>query len=208
MPFPKSDRVEFERNPIKEVICQLKFPAVLRLKSEVPVAFQGAIGEDYPDYSDQHHDQDGNVIQIGINHFFRTKDSQRTLSLGTDFVALSEKSYSRWEIFAAEVQRAQQAVDEVYHPAYYNRVGLRYVDVIDRSDLGLDGVAWGEILNPSMLGFLGVPTIGEDIRQALSMTSISLGAELPGEWLQCVTDFLEVTRRIIATSSILIGSQG
>lgn len=179
MLFPESLRVEFKRNPLKEVICQLRFPMILRLKSEDPIDFQARISADYPEYSDQQTDQDGTVVPVGVNHFFRSKDGNSTISLGPDFVAFSEKAYRNWDVFFREVQRAQHAVEEIYRPTYFTRVGLRYVDVIDRIGLGLKDIPWGEILNPEMLGFVGAAGIGGHVRSAVSGAVIRLGDNLP-----------------------------
>ena len=48
MDFPESPRVVYEQNPLDEVICQLRFPAVLRIDSESPVRFQEAVRNQYP----------------------------------------------------------------------------------------------------------------------------------------------------------------
>jgi uncharacterized protein (TIGR04255 family) len=47
-PFPDSDRVIYDRNPLIEVICQLRFPPILRVDSEVPARFQEQIRDDFP----------------------------------------------------------------------------------------------------------------------------------------------------------------
>ena len=42
-------------------------------------------------------------------------------------------------------------------------MGLRYIDVIQRSPLGLAGVPWKELLSPLLVGELASPDIGDDI---------------------------------------------
>lgn len=51
MPFPPTPRVRYELNPIQEVICQLRYPPILRIGAEAPAAFQEVIRKDYPLYS-------------------------------------------------------------------------------------------------------------------------------------------------------------
>jgi uncharacterized protein (TIGR04255 family) len=48
MPFPKSQRVIYRRNPLEQVICQLKFPIILRIENELPAEFQERIRDRYP----------------------------------------------------------------------------------------------------------------------------------------------------------------
>lgn len=50
MPFPDVPRVIYEINPLDEVICQLRFPPVLKIDTEVPAGFQEQIRDDYPFY--------------------------------------------------------------------------------------------------------------------------------------------------------------
>ena len=47
MPFPDYGRVIYQRNPLIEVICQVRFPPVLRIDVEPPAAFQEAIRDEF-----------------------------------------------------------------------------------------------------------------------------------------------------------------
>jgi uncharacterized protein (TIGR04255 family) len=47
-----------------------------------------------------------------------------------------------------------RALADIYSPSFYDRIGLRYVDVIDRASLGLSNVPWSELLNSTILGEL------------------------------------------------------
>src|SRR5713226_162290 len=48
MPFPDSQRVIYDRNPLEEVVCQVKFPPILKIDSAAPAAFQDEIRGTYP----------------------------------------------------------------------------------------------------------------------------------------------------------------
>jgi uncharacterized protein (TIGR04255 family) len=48
MQFPDYERVIYERNPLNEVLCQLRFPSILKVTSQQPVEFQEVIRTDYP----------------------------------------------------------------------------------------------------------------------------------------------------------------
>ena len=50
MAFPEAPRVLYELNPLHEVICQLRFPPVLRIETEVPSGFQERIRASFPYY--------------------------------------------------------------------------------------------------------------------------------------------------------------
>ena len=53
MPFPTSDREVYENNPLNEVICQIRYPAILRVAAETPSDFQEAIRDKYPMYEEK-----------------------------------------------------------------------------------------------------------------------------------------------------------
>ena len=38
--FPNSPRVIYERTPLRQVICQLRFRMILRVTAETPAVFQ------------------------------------------------------------------------------------------------------------------------------------------------------------------------
>ena len=53
MPFPETERVIYEKNPLNKVICQLRYPPILRIDSEVPSKFQDAIIDNFPLYNEK-----------------------------------------------------------------------------------------------------------------------------------------------------------
>ena len=50
MPFPRSEKVIYQKPPLVEVICQLRFPANLRIEASSPVEFQDAVKAEFPIY--------------------------------------------------------------------------------------------------------------------------------------------------------------
>src|SRR5260370_1097479 len=52
MTFPDSPRVIYNTNPLEEVICQLKFPPILKIESVPPATFQDEIRSTYPLFQD------------------------------------------------------------------------------------------------------------------------------------------------------------
>ena len=48
MPFPKSKRVQYRLSPIRTVVCQLRFPTILRVEALQPVDFQEEIRRAFP----------------------------------------------------------------------------------------------------------------------------------------------------------------
>lgn len=193
MPFPESPRVVFRENPLAEVICQLRFPTILAIATSPPTDFQDALRESYPVYEREDGLQPPPELQslVGglslpgtapppeaVHHRFQTEDGNRVITLTTSFLAVADKDYERWETFRAEVDRARTAVEAIYRPAYFDRVGLRYQDVIQRSRLGLQEVEWGDLLNPPLSGLLSADEpIRPKVRHARTDAIIDLNGE-------------------------------
>jgi uncharacterized protein (TIGR04255 family) len=111
-----------------------------------------------------------------------TEDTQRFISLTQEFVAVTEKQYRRWEDFRQEIYVARDAVEEVYQPAFYSRIGLRYQDVIDKAKIGLEDEPWSALIKPEFTGILGSPIVCEDIQQ-MRVESLIKVNEILGGWL-------------------------
>lgn len=194
MPFRESPRVLYTPNPLVEVICQIKFPAILRIGSGDVADFQERIRKDYPLYQLQEPsfgmpnipkemvaviDQVFPKMPGPSNHKFSTKDSSRYISLSQDFLALADSAYSRWETFREEAVKAERALREVYTPAFYSRLGLRYRNVISRETLKLGEVAWSDLLSQNIIGELGDAETATAISQIRTSCVIQL-PEIPG----------------------------
>ena len=172
MLFAERERVLYRVNPLAEVICQLRFPTILRIREGQLAEFQDTIRSDYPIYTDQEPsiqipmqltkelaDIIGRInfpVPMGlVTRRFSTKDSSRFISLSDEFVAIANTKYERWELFREEIVKAERALKGVYQPAFYSRVGLRYRDVISRDRLELSSVGWHELLQPYIVAELG-----------------------------------------------------
>lgn len=194
MPFPESPRVLYANNPLVEVICQIRFPAILRISSGDVADFQERIREDYPLYELQEptfgfpsvpKELSALVEQMlpktpgPRTHKFLTKDSGRFISLSQDFLAVSEANYTKWDLFRKEVSNAEKALREVYKPAFYSRLGLRYRDLISPESLGLSNVKWCDLLTQYIVAELGDPQVADAINQIRTRCVIEL-SEIPG----------------------------
>ena len=51
-PFPDAPRVMYASNPLIEVICQVRFPPVLKIEAQLPDAFQERIRSIFPVYNE------------------------------------------------------------------------------------------------------------------------------------------------------------
>jgi uncharacterized protein (TIGR04255 family) len=180
MTFPSTPRVIYDRNPLVEVICQLRFQPILRIETELPAAFQDSIRNQYPEYEEHGGDvsaptelpdvmrrfvqQAAEALRAGrgqVEHQFSSDDGKWKVSLARDFVALTSLSYERWEHFRGRLVKLIEALVGAYGPPTFTRVGLRYRDVVTRSKLGLEDVPWRELLNSHIAGELAMDAIDE-----------------------------------------------
>lgn len=182
MPFPSSDREVYDLNPLNEVICQIRYPAILKVSAETPFGFQDAIRDIYPLYEERVASTGlPTPLQEGISellaalpfpappalreHHFLSEDKVRSIVLTQDFVAVIDRAYTRWESFRRAIKLAEETVRHIYGPAFYQRVGLRYMDLLVRDEFKKTGVPWSRLLNPSFIGMLGDETLHGDIQE-------------------------------------------
>lgn len=192
MLIPDSPRVVFRKNPLQEVLFQVRFPTILEISANAPVAFQTAIRDQYALYSRTENigipqevvdalSKAGVAVPAGSAEYgFATEDSGRKISLGQDFVAVSEKKYVQWAQFADAVRLALDVLEQTYKPIFYSRVGLRYQDVIDREALGLGDTPWHDLVNVKLLGELGVEEIRESVQKISTVSLLSIDSVAGG----------------------------
>jgi uncharacterized protein (TIGR04255 family) len=173
--FPDSPRVIYSKAPLTEVICQLRFPPILRIESDPPADFQDRIRAIFPllDRGAQHvgltQGLPPEIVKIigsatgGANYIFRTEDQKFTLTLAPEWLALSTKKYDRWEAFRKLLVPPFEALVDIYKPAFFSRIGLRYQNAIKRATLGLEARPWADLLIPSILGALAEPQFEANI---------------------------------------------
>jgi uncharacterized protein (TIGR04255 family) len=176
MPFPEAARQVYERNPLAEVIAQIRFDSILIIDAQPPAQFQDAVRQEYPTYRATVGLPPGMpqpvqrmIRELGApdsvaQHTFGSQDAQWEIILTRDSLALKSKAYSGWEGFRDRLRRVQDAFQVAYAPAGpYLSVNLRYVDIIQRSRLELQNQPWSDLLIPEVAGELASPYLGEDI---------------------------------------------
>lgn len=174
--FSAEPRVTYRKNQLGEVICQLRFPEILAIAAKPPVDFQEAIRADYPQYSSRMESPapkltgvPGNMTlqnqPAAINHQFVSADGVWRVNLTSKFICLACARYTGWEEFAAKLDMPLAAFIQIYKPAYFERIGLRYVNFFSRKALGLEGRPYRELFAEKYLGVMAdeqvvEPTVG------------------------------------------------
>ena len=164
--FSKEPRCIYEHNCLGEVICQLRFPEILSIETELPSKFQDAIRAEFPRYSVRREKSAPRLTgapgamqlqpQTETNNYqFASDDGLWRVNLTSKFISLATNRYSCWEEFAAKLDKPLAAFIQVYQPACFDRVGLRYLNFISRKKLELEDVPFCELFEPAYLGILG-----------------------------------------------------
>lgn len=167
MPFSATEHIVFEKNTLTGVSCQLSYPPILRIAQEMPSAFQEAVRTDYPLFEVRPTITLPTITNAGQPvmpsmtnaYVFSTAESPqpyRTLSLAQDALALTTTAYTRRSEFLSHLQTPLDALQKIYQPAFFTRVGFRYQNTIVRSALGLGETPWGELLKPVFVGLASV----------------------------------------------------
>ncbi|MEG2037953.1 MAG: TIGR04255 family protein, partial [Ruthenibacterium sp.] len=155
----------YDHRSVNEVICQLRFPTILAIDKDEPAAFQDAIRADFPRYAVQQETApkapDGTQPSAITNYSFLSADNLWKINLTRGFLALSTLQYTDWASFAHLLDRSLVQFIRLYEPAFFERIGLRYVNIFSRSKLGLDGVPFSELFSPAYLG----PLSQKDVRE-------------------------------------------
>ena len=182
--FSHEERVIYRNNQLAEVICQLRFPEILAIQANLPVAFQEAIRDEYPRYSSRKETPapkltgtPGNVSlqkqDPVTNYQFFSADGNWRVNLTSRFISLSCSRYTSWEDFAARLDKPLVSFIQTYHPAFFERVGLRYLNFFSRKELGLEGTPYRDMFAPCYLG----PLADEDVSE-MGTTRCSVDTEM------------------------------
>lgn len=180
--FSNQKRCQYASAQLAEVICQLRFPEILAITAREPVEFQEAIRDQFPRFLRRQEVPSPRVAGLpgGItvqkqptvtNYQFSSADGVWRVNLTNCFISLTCTRYTTWEEFAAHLDKPLAAFIQLYKPAYFERVGLRYLNFISRQQLGLEGVPFSELIAPCYLGPLAEPDVQESASARCSVDS-------------------------------------
>ncbi len=167
------DRYLYARSPLAEVICQLRFPTILSIGAKEPAEFQEAIRSEYPRYAARQEQPAPKLTGVGTpnpslqqqppitNYNFISQDGKWKINLTNGFIALSTVGYTQWEDFAKRLDFVLAQFIRIYQPAFFERIGLRYVNAFSRKALGMEGLLWDDLIQSPYLGVLGEPDVDE-----------------------------------------------
>lgn len=167
----------YEKSPLIETICQLRFPSILSIDAHEPADFQDTVRDRFPRYSVQNERlppaAPGGEVRNVKNYSFISEDGSYKLSLTKSFIALSTMRYTSWEDFAQWLDEPLGQFIRIYRPAYFERIGLRYVNGVSREKLELSDCRWNDLFQSQYLSVLDSDEIDES-----AVTKCSVDLEL------------------------------
>ena len=173
MLFSNHPRTVYGKSPVHEVICQLRFPTILSINSTEPDAFQEAVRSAFPQYIKRQDAAPPQITGLGgpnpqlqqqppvTNYHFISGDNLWKLNLTQNFIALSTLRYPTWAEFSRQLDKPLAEFIRLYQPAYFDRLGLRYVNLFSRKTLGVEKSRWSDLIAPAYAGPLCEPDVQE-----------------------------------------------
>jgi uncharacterized protein (TIGR04255 family) len=146
--------------PLVAVLSQIRFPAVASIANQDFIApFQEKVRKDYPVLRKEQElglivGPNGVATQQGNGVIWRLQDKEQIwrLSLAPSFVSLETKSYITRKDFIDRFMKALDALAALIDPPILDRLGLRYVNRFQDSQLK----RLREFIRPELLGFMGM----------------------------------------------------
>lgn len=189
MSLPDAQHAIYLRNPLREVICKLDFPAILAIDSDTTklALFQEGIRKEFPLFEDiplssalppDLPPQIRRLISLPggqVQRRFSTPDRRWSVDLTREYIALScRQSYERWASFREHLHTPLTSFEQVFRPAFYSRLGLRYQNVIRRSVFGVKDLGWAELLQPHIAAEFSSADISGSITSSAHQVSFKL----------------------------------
>lgn len=157
-PFPKAERVKFEKNPLHEVIFQAKFDGVLgkgELNSQKASLLHEKVRGAFPFFERLEKESvvdENEDAEVFVEYRFLNDKRNFMISLSDSSLSLATLDYGLWEDFFCEIDCCLDAIKEVLGVAAFSRIGLRYRDVINRSELGIsEEEKWSGLIRKDLL---------------------------------------------------------
>lgn len=175
MLYSDHPRVHYQKPQLAEVICQLRFPVILSIGAREPVDFQEAVRGMFPRYAAKEEQParpagaKAETPRTVVNHHFISADGHWKLNLTNSFISLSTVTYPGWEGFGQQFDRPLAHFIRLYQPAFFERIGLRYVNIFSRKALDLEGEPWRELITAPYLGVLAEEDVEESTTRKCSV---------------------------------------
>lgn len=147
----------YPRNFITQVIAQVNFQPILKLKNETPDDFQETIREQFPRIERKESIDIELLIKPGgglpslpeklSTWEFINKEQTDKISLNYKVINFSSKEYKSHDLFFSKVELMYNNFYKIYRPGLINRMGLRFTNEIKLKGNPLD---WDGYINNNL----------------------------------------------------------
>jgi uncharacterized protein (TIGR04255 family) len=167
-------------------VAQVRFPRLtaLTVSDDAAKAIAATLVADYPLLSEGRDitvtlTPEGVSQQPGPNRTWQLQDAEQEwqVTFGGEFVSVHTSAYTKRDDFIARLAQVAERFVEVVRPPFTERVGVRYINRLDESDLP----ALPKLVRKEMLGGLAVPTAehGVAVTHTLSEALYDLSPKHP-----------------------------
>jgi uncharacterized protein (TIGR04255 family) len=174
-PFgPAVESVPLPRSPLAFVVAQVRFPLVVSIAEQEFIApFQERIRSTYSDLRAENEMQvtltpDGVQVKEGSRVWrFSESDGPWEVTLSSEFLALSTRSYTNRDDFMTRLGVLLAALEERVAPRTVRRLGVRYIDRVIGREASHEVVK--SFVRPEVLGATAID-LPEAVNQSHSLT--------------------------------------
>jgi uncharacterized protein (TIGR04255 family) len=155
MDFPSAPHIVYPRNTLMAVLCDFRFPKILKINHLEPHELQDILrGKGYTEFHvtvsmspEVLSTGTVQVAQIKTFHFFSPDHGWR-ISLSSEHIALTcSRWYRHHDEFKEKLSEMLHTFSDVYNPSEFRRIGLRYQNVVNSTSLPtLKGIEWHEVV--------------------------------------------------------------
>ena len=164
MKITPTPRIVYDKNPLIEVVCQIRFEPIEDLGE-----IQHGMLEDFSHNQYVVHEQEQSFqftvdisaetgmstpMRVPEMHIFHalTLNKSWQASFCREHLTLTCFKYENWIDFLTRTLKLFEILNKNYPEIKVQRIGLRYRNLIEREALGLAGTPWHELINPFLLG--------------------------------------------------------
>ena len=147
MKFKEYERTEYKTNTLFEVVFQARFPQIIKISSEAPSEFQDIIRKagypetklDTPNLPPDMPEEIRKAIGANKVYCFMSEKGDWQVSLADNFISLAcLNSYKNYTDFKKKLKTVLETFCRIYEPSYFNRIGFRYRNLINKIVLPID----------------------------------------------------------------------
>lgn len=176
MTIKRVPRVNYEKNPLVEVVCQFTFQKFDMEVGRVDLFRERVKFYGYTAFEEKQitslvapEDATGEAgatpspqFQQLTNSIFTSENEGWRVSFTPLALEVSTSRYQCWEEFKGPLMDVVRLFAEVFSAASVDKISLRYKDVFEREALGLEGVQWRDLLAPFVAGVLSADIFEEE----------------------------------------------